>query len=305
MTARSCSPAAPRSSSPTRMSAASIWARASSCSDARPLVHSRSACDEAHPSGSRSWSEPALARVTGRRRDVLGPRLDLRQSQSLVMTPQLQQAIRLLALVQSRDRELHRRGDGEEPAARERGAEPAATTSGAAAPRGRLRRRAGRPPTRCPRPMPAAARRRSTSIIDGEDFHQDSAADRCAARRRPRHGRASAAGGGEARARISTASPPASISLHEHLLPRPARCCRARTCSSPTRSIEQIDETGYFHASLARDRPAARRAARRGRAGARRHPDLRSRRESARATSPNASRSRRRKPIATIRPWRG
>ncbi|MCJ2182071.1 RNA polymerase sigma-54 factor, partial [Novosphingobium sp. 1949] len=29
---------------------------------------------------------------------VLGPRLDLRQSQSLVMTPQLQQAIKLLAL---------------------------------------------------------------------------------------------------------------------------------------------------------------------------------------------------------------
>src|SRR5687768_16320395 len=29
---------------------------------------------------------------------TLGPRLDLRQSQSLVMTPQLQQAIRLLAL---------------------------------------------------------------------------------------------------------------------------------------------------------------------------------------------------------------
>ena len=29
---------------------------------------------------------------------ALGPRLDLRQSQSLVMTPQLQQAIRLLQL---------------------------------------------------------------------------------------------------------------------------------------------------------------------------------------------------------------
>ncbi|HEX2793981.1 MAG TPA: RNA polymerase sigma-54 factor, partial [Croceicoccus sp.] len=29
---------------------------------------------------------------------ALGPRLDLRQTQSLVMTPQLQQAIRLLAL---------------------------------------------------------------------------------------------------------------------------------------------------------------------------------------------------------------
>ena len=29
---------------------------------------------------------------------ALGPRLDIRQSQSLVMTPQLQQAIKLLAL---------------------------------------------------------------------------------------------------------------------------------------------------------------------------------------------------------------
>ena len=29
---------------------------------------------------------------------ALGPRLDLRQTQSLVMTPQLQQAIKLLAL---------------------------------------------------------------------------------------------------------------------------------------------------------------------------------------------------------------
>ena len=29
---------------------------------------------------------------------VLGPRLDLRQSQSLVMTPQLQQAIKLLRM---------------------------------------------------------------------------------------------------------------------------------------------------------------------------------------------------------------
>ena len=29
---------------------------------------------------------------------AIGPRLDLRQSQSLVMTPQLQQAIKLLAL---------------------------------------------------------------------------------------------------------------------------------------------------------------------------------------------------------------
>src|SRR6476661_8946142 len=69
MTARCCSRAARRRSSPTRTSGASIWAKASSC-DARR-------------------DRPTMS---------IGPRLDLRQSQSLVMTPQLQQAIRLLAL---------------------------------------------------------------------------------------------------------------------------------------------------------------------------------------------------------------
>jgi RNA polymerase sigma-54 factor len=34
---------------------------------------------------------------------ALAPRLDLRQTQSLVMTPQLQQAIKLLALVLARN----------------------------------------------------------------------------------------------------------------------------------------------------------------------------------------------------------
>src|SRR5436309_1963650 len=63
MTARCCSRAAPRRWSPMRMSGGSIWAR-----------------------------------VSRFKAMSLGPRLDLRQSQSLVMTPQLQQAIRLLAL---------------------------------------------------------------------------------------------------------------------------------------------------------------------------------------------------------------
>src|SRR5687768_18535978 len=63
-TARCCSPEARPSWSPTRTCAVSISARASSCRVGMSI----------------------------------GPRLDLRQSQSLVMTPQLQQAIRLLAL---------------------------------------------------------------------------------------------------------------------------------------------------------------------------------------------------------------
>src|SRR4051812_37253537 len=63
MTVGCCLPARPPSSSPMPMSGDSIWARA-------------------------SRSNPMS----------LAPRLDLRQSQSLVMTPQLQQGIRLLAL---------------------------------------------------------------------------------------------------------------------------------------------------------------------------------------------------------------
>src|SRR3982751_2297423 len=62
---RCCSRAAPKPWSPTRRSAASTSAKA--------------------------WNCKALTMARG-------PRLDLRQTQSLVMTPQLQQAIRLLAL---------------------------------------------------------------------------------------------------------------------------------------------------------------------------------------------------------------
>ena len=49
---------------------------------------------------------------------ALAPRLELRQNQSLVMTPQLQQAIKLLQMSQPRARRLPRRRGREEPAAR-------------------------------------------------------------------------------------------------------------------------------------------------------------------------------------------
>lgn len=71
--------------------AASIWAKVS-------LYDCPASCDRAVGSGParlqtlHGWSN------TGHALMALGPRLDLRQSQSLVMTPQLQQAIKLLAL---------------------------------------------------------------------------------------------------------------------------------------------------------------------------------------------------------------
>src|SRR6476659_1196942 len=66
MTARSCSKVLPKRWSPTRRSGASTSARASRCNGAVPLG--------------------------------LGPSLSIRQSQQLVLTPQLTQAIKLLQL---------------------------------------------------------------------------------------------------------------------------------------------------------------------------------------------------------------
>ena len=51
---------------------------------------------------------------------ALSPRLDLRQSQSLVITPQLQQAIKLLQLSALELNEYIEQGIGIEPAARNR-----------------------------------------------------------------------------------------------------------------------------------------------------------------------------------------
>src|SRR4030095_1445674 len=86
MAARCCSRAARTIWSGIRTSAASIWARASSSRHVAPVCPSFLGPAEA---GTRARVELNMG---------LGPRLDLRQSQSLVMTPQLQQAIRLLAL---------------------------------------------------------------------------------------------------------------------------------------------------------------------------------------------------------------
>src|SRR5947208_6019435 len=102
---------------------------------------------------------------------ALGPRLDLRQSQSLVMTPQLQQAIRLLALsnleVESFIAEeieknplLESAAAEPEPQA-EREPESESATEGEALPE-----------------IDAGGGEAALDIDqDSEDFHQDSAAD--------------------------------------------------------------------------------------------------------------------------------
>ena len=167
----------------------------------------------------------------------IGPRLDLRQSQSLVMTPQLQQAIRLLALsnleVESFIAEeiernpLLEAGGGEEAPAPETPAEG---------------------------PEEAAA---SDSFgsgdapldldVNDENFHQDSAADRALGGGLGLDGASGAGWDGEGPDFDSFASE--GLSLHQHLLAQAGERLSGADLLIAGQIVEQVDETGYLLAS--------------------------------------------------------
>ena len=171
----------------------------------------------------------------------IGPRLDLRQSQSLVMTPQLQQAIRLLALsnleVESFIAEeiernpLLEAGAGEEgpaaeaPAAAEGADEPAASDSFGE----------GDAPL--------------DLDVNNENLHQDSASDRVLDGGLGMEGLSGGGGGydGEGTDFDSFASD--EISLHAHLLAQAGERLSGADLLIAGQIIEQIDETGYLLAT--------------------------------------------------------
>jgi RNA polymerase sigma-54 factor len=182
---------------------------------------------------------------------ALGPRLDLRQSQSLVMTPQLQQAIRLLALsnleIESfiaeeleRNPLLDSAGGDDEPArdapqpeiVGEEGAEPETVDALVVT---------GDPDRDAPLDVD----------YDSEDFHQDSAADRMMGLD---GGLAmdgigtSGSGSGEAPDYDSFAA--GAVSLQDHLLAQAGACLSGQDLVIASQIIEQLEETGYFLASL-------------------------------------------------------
>ncbi len=176
----------------------------------------------------------------------LGPRLDLRQSQSLVMTPQLQQAIRLLALSNLEiegfiAEELERNplletgggdygpGDDLVEAAPTAGEEASTVDELIVSPSG-----------------DAAL----DVNLDSEDFHQDSAADSMTGPDRGLglHGISSGGAAGEAPDHDSFAA--GDVSLHEHLLAQAGACLSGTDLVIATQIIEQIEETGYFHGSM-------------------------------------------------------
>ena len=181
----------------------------------------------------------------------LGPRLDLRQSQSLVMTPQLQQAIRLLALSNleiegfiaeelERNPLLESAGGEEEPA-------PDAPDPDL------ILIESDEPATVDMLVISGDASRDAPLDVDynSEDFHQDSASDRMMGLDGGLglDGIASAgAAGGEGADYDSFAG--GDLSLHEHLLAQAGACLAGKDLVIAGQIINEIEETGYFHGSL-------------------------------------------------------
>jgi len=173
---------------------------------------------------------------------ALGPRLDLRQSQSLVMTPQLQQAIRLLALsnleVESFIAEeieknpLLESGAGEAEPVGEPEREP---ESG----EGDFEEQA------LPEIDAGGGETALDVDQDSEDFHQDSAVDSM-------HGLSmegiASGGSGEALDFDSFAGD--EVSLHDHLRRQAGEILSGADLIVADRIIDQVDETGYFLGAL-------------------------------------------------------
>ncbi len=172
----------------------------------------------------------------------IGPRLDLRQSQSLVMTPQLQQAIRLLALSNLEiesfiAEELEKNplldtgggdeGGNDEVAAPDSGTDEATDMLGGGGDEPAL-----------------------DLDLDNENIHQDSAADRLAS------GGLDGGLGMESIASMSgegadfDSFADGDVSLTDHLLSQAGEVLSGPDLILATQLIEQIDETGYFTASL-------------------------------------------------------
>ena len=180
---------------------------------------------------------------------ALGPRLDIRQSQSLVMTPQLQQAIRLLALSNLEvetfiAEELEKNplldtagGDGDAPA------EPA-------------------PEVEAARDEPATVDELVMSgdgiadapldvDLNSEDFHQDSAADAMLGMDGGLGLAGTGSGGGTGEDGPDLDSfEGEGLSLHEHLRGQAGECLTGADLLIAEQIIEAIDETGWFLASL-------------------------------------------------------
>ncbi|HWT11277.1 MAG TPA: RNA polymerase factor sigma-54 [Allosphingosinicella sp.] len=181
---------------------------------------------------------------------ALGPRLDLRQSQSLVMTPQLQQAIRLLALSNL---------EVESFIAEELDKNPLLDTGGGAEIEAPAEpNEAGDAPSE-----PATVDELVMSgdgmadapldmDLNSEDFHQDSAADSGMGLDGGLGlgGTGSGGSGGSEDGPDFDSFEGASLSLHEHLRHQAGEALSGADLVIADQIIDQIEETGWFLGSL-------------------------------------------------------
>ncbi|HEX8308050.1 MAG TPA: RNA polymerase factor sigma-54 [Allosphingosinicella sp.] len=170
----------------------------------------------------------------------IGPRLDLRQSQSLVMTPQLQQAIRLLALsnleVESFIAEEIERNPLLEAGTSEEGAPAEAAPEAAEGPASADDFGSGEAPL--------------DLDVNDENLHQDSAADRALDGGRGMEGLSGGGGGGfEGEGPDFDSFASDDVTLHGHLLAQAGERLSGADLVVAGQIIEQVDETGYLLAS--------------------------------------------------------
>jgi RNA polymerase sigma-54 factor len=180
---------------------------------------------------------------------ALGPRLDLRQSQSLVMTPQLQQAIRLLALSNL---------EVESFIAEELERNPLLDSGGESEAEPSLPEAEMPPPPRgetetIDRLVENGDAERDSPLdidYDSEDFHQDSAADSLRGLDGGLGLDGISGGGAAGEAPDSDSFARAEISLHDHLLAQAGESLSGSDLLIAGQIIEQIEETGYVSTSL-------------------------------------------------------
>jgi RNA polymerase sigma-54 factor len=171
---------------------------------------------------------------------TLGPRLDLRQSQSLVMTPQLQQAIRLLALSNL---------EVESFIAEEIDKNPLLESGGEANEEGPTEGEA--PASEEPATVDELVMKGEGAgdapldlDLNDENLHQDSAADRGLDGGLGLEGIGGGGAEGEGPDLDSFASE--GVSLHEHLLAQAGERLGGADLLVAVAVIEQIEETGWF-----------------------------------------------------------
>jgi RNA polymerase sigma-54 factor len=171
----------------------------------------------------------------------LGPRLDLRQSQSLVMTPQLQQAIRLLALSNL---------EVESFIAEELERNPLLDTGGSddAPPAAEAAPEAAEPATSDELMLGGGGDAALDLDLNDENLHQDSAADRALDGGLGLEG--ISGGGSEGDGPDFDSFEAGDISLHEHLIAQAGERLSAADFLIARQIIEQVEETGWLSGSL-------------------------------------------------------